>query len=211
MNPNWALVGIKDNTPRLSDRAITWLSCRLTPAYNCLINSFISVQQPPSSPAETIWGLVCSQLSVAAVEGKVSMCHLEDKAGTSSGHANKIKTFSPLSPSSVVEMFRRRTGCRCWRSTGSTRGSRPNSASWRFSSANRIPPNPSRPALLRHPLSPHTSALIAAARTSVSRHHTWEGLTNTPNNRNHVTWLRRDSLSDVMTASWCAAFMSRRN
>lgn len=39
---------------------------------------------------------------------------------------------------------RRRTGCRCWRSTASTSGSRPSSASWRSSSANRIPPSPSK-------------------------------------------------------------------
>ncbi|CAF96982.1 unnamed protein product, partial [Tetraodon nigroviridis] len=40
-------------------------------------------------------------------------------------------------------MCRRRTGSRCWRSTRSTRGSKPSSASWRFSSASRIPPSPS--------------------------------------------------------------------
>lgn len=58
-------------------------------------------------------------------------------------HNRNLTTLSALVP--LLEMFRRRTGCRCWRRTESTRGSRPNSACWRSSSASKIPPNPSRP------------------------------------------------------------------
>lgn len=51
----------------------------------------------------------------------------------------------PSSFSSSAGTSRRRTGCPCWRSTGSTRESKPSSASWKSSSANRILPNPSDP------------------------------------------------------------------
>lgn len=120
-----------------------------------------------------------------------------------------IKSFSPPS-SSAAEMFRRRTGCRCWRSTGSTRGSRPNSASWKFSSANRIPPNPSRP------------PQIPTVTAHISSHHCCEDSPGTPSHPGRVqqtllqTWTvtcitpRRSVTPDQHQFSCFAAFMSRR-
>lgn len=88
-------------------------------------------------------------------------------------------------------MSRRRTGCRCWRSTESTRGSRPNSASWKFSSVNRIPPNPSRPS--SHPLIAPTISCHHCCRgpprTSIGLSDTITpggGLTKA-NSSNHIT------------------------